>query len=168
MFEGVVFLSAVIYIPQKLQIVNGDTPFKSGYRLLALTVASSIGAAMAVFQRENRHIASFYVFLVAGVLQIVSLALLGSLSSSSRDLPPAFYGYEVLMGLGLRLSLALSIKLVPHVFEPRDVGEDCIASVVVGNSFCDDYASDWNGRCAAVSMVRRIDRSLNLRQDHQP
>lgn len=83
MFEGAVFLSVVVYIPQKLQIVNGDTPLEAGFRLLALTLASSVGAALAVFLRENRHIASFYVFLVAGVLQIVCLALFGTISPSS-------------------------------------------------------------------------------------
>lgn len=123
MFQGAVFLSVVIYIPQKLQIVNRDTPFEAGYRLLALTLASSTGAALAVFLTENRRIASFYVFLLAGVLQIVSLSLLGSISPSSRHIPSGFYVYEVLMGLGLGMSLALPINLVPHVFEPRDAGE---------------------------------------------
>lgn len=123
MFQGAVFLSVVIYIPQKLQIVNGNTPLEAGYRLLALTLASSVGAAVAVFLRETRHIASFYLFLVAGVLQIVPLALLGSISPLSRDLQPGFYGFEVLMGLGLGMSLALPINLVPLVFESRDAGE---------------------------------------------
>lgn len=83
MFEGAVFLSAVIYIPQKLHFVNGDMPLEAGYPLLALTLTSSLGATLAVFLGENRHIASFYVFLVAIILQNVSLALLMSISPSS-------------------------------------------------------------------------------------
>ena len=97
-------------------------PFEAWYRLLALTLASSVGAALAVFLRENRHIASFYVFLLAGVLQIVSLALLWSIPRTSHEVPPSFYRYEVLLGIDLGMSLALSIDLVPHVFEPQDAG----------------------------------------------
>lgn len=70
------------------------------------------------------------------------------------------------MGLGLGMSLALSINLVPHVFEPRDAGKYSITIFIENHALTADV-SHWNGRCAAVSMAGRIDRSLNLRQHHQ-
>ena len=121
-FVGSAFISVIIYVPQRFQVVNGDSPFQAGYRLLALTLATSAGAAIAGLLTQNLKIAACYVFAGAGLAQTLGLALTSSLSGSQHDIPRAIYGYQVIMGVGFGISLAGTMMTIPSVVQKRDNG----------------------------------------------
>jgi hypothetical protein len=119
---GSSFITVIIYIPQKFQIVVEDSPLKAGYRLLALTLATSGGAAIAGVLVQRLRIALFYVLLAAGILQTIGLSLLSTLSNSDQNFPPSVYGYQIILGVGFGISFATVVMMIPLVVEKRDMG----------------------------------------------
>jgi len=121
-FVGSTFITVIIYLPQRFQVVYGDSPFAAGYRLLALTLSVSGGAAFAGSFVERLKIPPFYIFLCAAVLQTVGLSLMSTVSVSEQSIPPATYGYQVIMGLGFGMGLGTAVMMIPLVVEKRDMG----------------------------------------------
>ncbi|KAL8901174.1 MAG: hypothetical protein Q9207_005333 [Kuettlingeria erythrocarpa] len=118
-FGGAVFISAVIVIPQRFQVVNNLSPFSAGWRLLALMLCSPLGSALSGYLVSKIKFPPFYLFLVAAALQTVGLALMGTLSIAS-GVPSAQYGYQVILGLGIGLTLSSLIIAAPTVIENKD------------------------------------------------
>jgi hypothetical protein len=119
---GSTFITVIIYIPQKFQIVVGDTPLEAGYRLLALTLSTSGGAALAGVLVQRLKIAIFYVLLGAGILQTIGLSLMSTLTSLDQNIPPATYGYQIILGVGFGITVATVVMMIPLVVEKRDMG----------------------------------------------
>ncbi|KAL9046690.1 MAG: hypothetical protein Q9206_007015 [Seirophora lacunosa] len=114
-FTGMGYLTMVIVLPQKFQVVNGDSGFKAGYRLLALMMSFSLGAILSSILTEKKRVPPFCTFIFAGCLQILGLGLMTSLSTTQPGFPPAQYGYEVIMGFGFGLSISTLLMSVPLV-----------------------------------------------------
>ncbi|KAL8652529.1 MAG: hypothetical protein Q9210_002627 [Variospora velana] len=114
-FTGLAYLTMVIALPQKFQVVNGDSGFKAGYRLLALMMSFSLGAILSSVLTEKRRIPPFCTFIIAGCLQTLGLGLMISLSTTQQSFPPAQYGYEIMMGFGFGLSISTLIMSIPLV-----------------------------------------------------
>lgn len=62
-----------------------------------------------------------YVLTAASALQILGIGLLYSVADS-LDLPSQFYGFEVLAGLGVGLSLTTLTNVAAYVTERRFIG----------------------------------------------
>ncbi|KAL8891707.1 MAG: hypothetical protein Q9192_005711 [Flavoplaca navasiana] len=120
LFGGAIFITAVIVIPQRFQVVNDLSAFEAGWRLLALMLCSPLGSALSGYLVSKAKIPPFHLFLVAAVLQIIGLALMGTLSVTSSGVPPAQYGYQVILGLGIGLTLSSLIIAAPTVIEGKD------------------------------------------------
>ncbi|KAI4282948.1 MAG: hypothetical protein L6R35_005285 [Caloplaca aegaea] len=105
LFGGAIFITAVIVIPQRFQVVNHLSAFE---------------AALSGYLVSKAKIPPFHLFLVAAVLQIIGLALMGTLSVTSSGVPPAQYGYQVILGLGIGLTLSSLIIAAPTVIEGKD------------------------------------------------
>ncbi|KAL8959883.1 MAG: hypothetical protein Q9193_003324 [Seirophora villosa] len=114
-FTGMSYLTMVIVLPQKFQVVNGDSGFKAGYRLLALMMSFSLGAILSSILTEKKRVPPFCTFIFAACLQILGLGLMTSLPTTQLGFPPAQYGYEVVMGFGFGLSISTLIMSVPLV-----------------------------------------------------
>ncbi|KAL6717427.1 hypothetical protein ACLMJK_005342 [Lecanora helva] len=121
-FGGAVFIAVVINIPQKFQVVNNLSAFGAGWRLLALMLCTPLGSGASGFLIQKLKIPPFYIFIFAAVLQTVGLALMGSLSDTEVAVPSAQYGYQVILGLGIGLSLSSVIIAAPTVIEDKDTG----------------------------------------------
>ncbi|KAL9041869.1 MAG: hypothetical protein Q9180_000993 [Flavoplaca navasiana] len=120
LFGGAIFITAVIVIPQRFQVVNNLSAFEAGWRLLALMLCSPLGSALSGYLVSKAKIPPFHLFLVAAVLQIIGLALMGTRSVTSSGVPPAQYGYQVILGLGIGLTLSSLIIAAPTVIEGKD------------------------------------------------
>jgi len=123
LFGGAIFITAVIVISQRFQVVNDLSAFDAGWRLLALMLCSPLGSALSGYLVSKAKVPPFYLFLVAAVLQIIGLALMGTLSVTSSAVPRAQYGYQVILGLGIGLTLSSLLIAAPTVIESKDTGE---------------------------------------------
>lgn len=93
------------------------------YRLLALTIATSLGSATGGIMMQRLQIAPFYILLGSALVQSVGLILLSSLHISSQGIQAVTYGYEVILGIGVSSGLATAVMMVPLVVDRNDSGE---------------------------------------------
>ena len=112
----------MINIPQRFQVVNNLSAFDAGWRLLALMLCSPLGSAVSGFLVSKIQLPPIYIFLVAAILQTVGLALMGTLSVTEPGVASAQYGYQVILGLGIGLTLSSLIVAAPTVIDDKDTG----------------------------------------------
>ena len=107
-------------IPQRFQVVNDLSAFEAGWRLLALMLCSPLGSVVSSYLVSKVKFPAIYLFLAAAILQTIGLALMGTLSTTDPTVPSSQYGYQVILGLGIGLTLSSLIIAAPTVIEPED------------------------------------------------
>ncbi|KAI1320435.1 putative MFS multidrug transporter [Xylariaceae sp. FL0255] len=100
---GFVYLSILIILPERFQIVNGDSALLSGIHLLPMLGATALGAFLAG-AASRQHNRTSLTLVVAHVLQLVGVSLLATLRDTTTEIK-AQYGFQVILGLGIGLSL---------------------------------------------------------------
>ncbi|CAJ2503880.1 Uu.00g112740.m01.CDS01 [Anthostomella pinea] len=100
---GFVYLSILIILPERFQIVNGDNALYSGIHLLPMLGATSFGAFFAGAVSRKRNNTS-WTLMAAHCFQILGVGLLSTLKDITTEIK-AQYGFQVLLGLGIGLSL---------------------------------------------------------------
>lgn len=113
----------MVNIPQRFQVVNSLSAFGAGWRLLALMLCTPIGSLLAGYLVSRFKTPPFYLLIVAAILQTVGLILMGKLSESSTIVSASQYGYQVLLGLGIGLTLSTILIAAPIVIEDKDTGK---------------------------------------------
>ena len=116
-------------IPQRFQVVNDLSAFNAGWRLLALMLCSPLGSVTSGYLVQKIKAPPLYIFLVAAILQTVGLALMGTLNVSNPNVPSAQYGYQVILGLGIGLTLSSLLIAVPTVVTEKDTGMSHLLSI---------------------------------------
>lgn len=124
-FVGFPFVSIIVNIPQRSQAAYGMSPEKAGLTLLPLMLSSPLATAFSAVLTGKLKVAPFYIIVVACVLQTVGLGLTCSLPTDSTSVPPAQYGYEVIMGFGFGLGLTTLLTLARAVVPEPHLGEFC-------------------------------------------
>lgn len=122
LISGATFITAVINLPQKFQVVNKVSPVGAGWRMLPLMLSIAVAAGVAGYIIQRLKIPPLYLFLVAGVLQTIGLALTGTLSGVGMRFSSVQYAFEVIMGLGMGLGLSTLIVALPTIVESADGG----------------------------------------------
>ena len=112
----------MVLIPQRFQVVNDLSAFNAGWRLLALMLCSPLGSVTSGYLIQKLKIPPIYVFLAAAILQTIGLALMGTLKVSDPDVPSAQYAYQVILGLGIGLTLSSLLIGAPTVIKDKDTG----------------------------------------------
>ncbi|KAK4032521.1 major facilitator superfamily transporter [Parachaetomium inaequale] len=118
---GFPFMSAIITIPQRFQVVNGTTAVDAGIRMLPLLLCSPIATILASLLLSKLRLAPLYVLLAGCSLQTLGVGLFSSLDSSDLNVPAFQYGYQVIMGCGFGLNLSTVLMMVPLVVKQRDM-----------------------------------------------
>ena len=113
----------VVNIPQRFQVVNDLSAFGAGWRLLALMLCSPLGSVIAGYLVSKAKFPALYLFFVAAILQTVGLALMGILHMSETGVPSSQYGYQVILGLGIGLTLSSLLIAAPTVIDQKDTGK---------------------------------------------
>ena len=85
-------------------------------------LCSPLGSVTSGYLILKIKFPAVYIFLVAAVLQTVGLALMGTLDVSDPDVPRAQYAYQVILGLGIGLTLSSLIIAAPTVIKEKDTG----------------------------------------------
>lgn len=85
-------------------------------------LCSPLGSAISGFLVSKIKLPPIYIFLVAAILQTVGLALMGTLPVTKPGVSSAQYGYQVILGLGIGLTLSSLIVAAPTVIDDKDTG----------------------------------------------
>lgn len=128
---GFTYLSILIILPERFQIVNGDDSLMAGVHLLPMLGTCAFGSflAGAISSKRNNTGATL---VAASVLQLIGVGLLSTLSDVVTAIE-AQYGYQAVFGLGIGLSFAAATILASVRAKPQDlaVGQGAIAQARV-------------------------------------
>ncbi|KAF2433345.1 putative MFS multidrug transporter [Tothia fuscella] len=118
LLSGFTFFIAVINLPQRFQIVYGDSPILAGVHLLPLLCSVAVGSAFGAGVSSKKNITS-YTSIVAFSFIIVGCGLFSTISNS-RSFDRAIYGYEVILGFGNGLTFSSITMMVSLANTPEN------------------------------------------------
>ncbi|CBF75171.1 hypothetical protein AN3884.2 [Aspergillus nidulans FGSC A4] len=133
LLSGVPLVTLVLELPGRFQILNNNSAFDSGIRILPLTLTIAISSALAGGLTARGRVPPLVVFSAAAALQIVGLGLLYSVPTDS-PLSAALYGYQTLIGTGVGMSLATAILTVPSLVRENGMLQFRVLGGAVGLS----------------------------------
>lgn len=116
---GFVYLTILVVLPERFQIVNGDSALLSGVHLLPMLGATALGAFSAGAVSRQRNNTS-WTLLAAHGLQLLGVALMLILQGITTEIK-AQYGFQVLLGLGIGLSLGSATIMASIQSEKADL-----------------------------------------------
>jgi hypothetical protein len=111
-----------IQIPQRLQITNDSSAISAGLRLLAFAAGSPIGSFVCSLLAGNFRLPFVYTITMGAVLQAAGSFLLSSVPTTLH-VWGGQYGYMVLTGLGVGMSMTSFYIAVPVVVRKEDQRE---------------------------------------------
>jgi hypothetical protein len=111
-----------VQIPLRFQVVNNETAWHAGVRLVPFGVGMPIGAMVTTVICGKRRLPIIYMLFVGSVLQILGLVFMSRLSLH-RILWKGQYGLQFITGLGCGLQVGAVTLMTPFVIEKRDLGE---------------------------------------------
>ncbi|KAL4922920.1 MFS general substrate transporter [Aspergillus aurantiobrunneus] len=120
LLSGVPFMTVVLELPGRFQLLNNMSGLDSGVRILPFTLTIALASALAGGLTASGHVPPFIVFLASSALQVLGVGLLYSVHPSG-DLGPSVYGYELLAGMGVGLNLTTATLVVPSLVERRSL-----------------------------------------------
>jgi hypothetical protein len=120
MLSGVPFVTLVLELPGRFESVNGSSALNAGIRILPFTMTIALGSAVTGGLTARGRVPPIMLLFVATALQLLGMGLLYSIPAGT-DVPARLYGYQVLAGLGVGLSLTTLLNIVPFVVEEKRV-----------------------------------------------
>ena len=114
-------MTVVIELPQRFQSVDFSSALDAGIRVLPYTLTVALGSIVTRNFTAKKRVPPIYVLAVSTGLQIIGIGLLYSVVGSPGT-PPSMYGYEVLAGLGVGLSLTTLLNVARFVVERKYLG----------------------------------------------
>ncbi|KAF3013530.1 hypothetical protein E8E14_009194 [Neopestalotiopsis sp. 37M] len=117
--SGIPLIVAVIEIPQRYQLVNSATPIQAGVRLLSYSATLPFGIILASALTGKFQLPFLYTLILAASLQIIGFALLSTLPTSVETWPGQ-YGYNVIAGLGIGISIGAFFAMGPVAVDKKD------------------------------------------------
>ncbi|CAG8953094.1 hypothetical protein HYFRA_00003289 [Hymenoscyphus fraxineus] len=117
--SGVPVIVAVIELPQRYQIVNAASPLSAGVRLLAYAAPLPFGIVFANTLTGKYRVPFIYSLSGGAILQTVGFALQSTLPNTLRTWPGQ-YGYSVITGLGMGMSMGTYYIMTPISVGKKD------------------------------------------------
>jgi hypothetical protein len=117
--SGIPLIVAVIEIPQRYQLVNSATPIQAGVRLLSYSATLPFGIILASALTGKSQLPFLYALILGASLQIIGFALLSTLPTSVETWPGQ-YGYNVIAGLGIGISIGAFFAMGPVAVDKKD------------------------------------------------
>jgi hypothetical protein len=138
--SGFPYFISVINLPQRFQLVNGQSPVSAGLRLMPFLSFFAAGKSLHV---DHKHLTNSTTgtavagklngkknrtpeTLIAGsLITVIGCGLLSTLSNTAR-IEAKQYGYQVLLGLGIGLCFAGSMMLINIETRSNQLGKSFI------------------------------------------
>jgi hypothetical protein len=124
LLTGFVFLLSIFTIPLRAQVVDGATPIQAGVRLLPLLIATAVGSVIGGAASSKTKLISWSL-MAASAFMILGTGLLSSLPADG-SFSNAQYGYEVILGVGLGITMSAVTVLTSITVQPRDHGKSLL------------------------------------------
>lgn len=121
---GYAYFTAIFTIPVRYQVVDQNSPIRSGLRLLPLVVATALGSLVsgsAASRRPDKNM-TFPTMIVATALTLLGTGLLSSLPSNGAP-RKVQYVWEVFLGFGVGMAISTATFVVSIEAEFVDHGE---------------------------------------------
>ncbi|KAK7967305.1 uncharacterized protein PG986_001582, partial [Apiospora aurea] len=109
----------IFQLTERFQLVNGLSGFDAGVRVIPFAGGITIGSSVGAKGASRMRIPAVYVVLTGSALQIVGLALITTLPTSSTVIPGT-YGYQVVAGFGCGISYSVLYLMIPFTTGARD------------------------------------------------
>ncbi|KAI1374886.1 MFS general substrate transporter [Hypoxylon crocopeplum] len=116
---GYVYLSILIILPERFQIVSGESALYSGIHLLPMLGATSFGAFTAGAASRQRNNTS-PTLMAAHTFQLIGIGLMSTLDDAATE-TKAQYGFQVLLGLGFGLALGAGTIMASVQSQTQDL-----------------------------------------------
>lgn len=174
-------MTTIVNIPQRFQTVNSFSAIDAGIRMLPLLLLTPVASALSGLMVAKLKVPPLFVLLLGAALQCLGLGLFSSIDDSSLQVPPAQFGYQVLMGLGFGFSLSTILMMATIVVAEKDLGEresplrkqkplEKFFTLLILDIEADQCHSSFlfffvikksrnHGRCNTTPCTRRNDRS---------
>ncbi|KAI9042371.1 putative benzoate 4-monooxygenase cytochrome P450 [Aspergillus affinis] len=120
LLSGVPYMTLVLGLPGRFQNLNNDSGLDAGVHILPFTLSIAIASASAGGLTARGRFPPIAVFAIGAALQVVGIALLYSVYPSSA-LPARIYGYQILAGVGVGLSLTTTFNIMPFIVDSKDL-----------------------------------------------
>ncbi|KAI2620776.1 major facilitator superfamily domain-containing protein [Hypomontagnella submonticulosa] len=117
--SGVPLIVAVIEIPQRYQLVNAATPIQAGARLLSYAAMLPFGIVLSNALTGKFQVPFVYTLILGAALQTVGFALLSTLPTTVETWTGQ-YGYSVISGLGIGISIGTFYVIGPIAVDKKD------------------------------------------------
>lgn len=114
--SGFSYLIAIINLPQRLQIANGNTPILAGVHLLPLLCSMALGSGLGGAVSSKRNFTS-HTLIVAACLILLGCGLMSTIKET-RSIDTAVYGYQFILGLGTGLTFS-SVTIMTNMSNSR-------------------------------------------------
>ncbi|TFK49964.1 MFS general substrate transporter [Heliocybe sulcata] len=124
---GAAFFSINVDLPQRLQVVDSRSPIRAGISMLPILVPvgviSPLAAILIVKTRSYR-----LLLWVSGALAPIGAGLISTLNGGAdviggaRTSYPHLYGYEIILGLSLGMTITISTIIIQMSVKPQSVG----------------------------------------------
>lgn len=138
LITGYVYISTLIDLPQRFQIVNQKSSLSAGVHLLPLVLASALGQlAVPIFiaydlakvltgsmlggTLNSKRNNTFYTLNTAAALILLGSGLLSTLPVGTV-ISHAQYGYQIILGFGCGLTFSTATVMTAFYSEPEDIG----------------------------------------------
>ncbi|THZ50488.1 MFS general substrate transporter [Aureobasidium pullulans] len=109
-FTGFPFVVTIMALPQRLQIVNGDSPENAGLHMLPLIGSTALGAILTGTITGKFNIA-WHLLVFSNVLMTVGCGLMSTLPTDI-EIANLCYLYQIILGFGFGLTMASSMVVI--------------------------------------------------------
>jgi hypothetical protein len=116
---GLPLTVCVIMIPQRFQIVNGSSPIGAGVKLLSFALSCQVGIIVCSLLSGRAKVPFCYIAVFGIACQIAGLFPFSEISPMP-DLWLGQFGYLVLAGFGVGLSVSAFYMATSLVVDPKD------------------------------------------------
>ncbi|PLB48687.1 MFS general substrate transporter [Aspergillus steynii IBT 23096] len=120
LLSGVPYMTLVLGLPGRFQNLNNDSGLDAGIHILPFTLSIAMASASASGLTARGRLPPIAVFAIGAALQVLGVGLLYSVYPSS-SLPARIYGYQILAGVGIGLSLTTTLNIMPFVVDRKDL-----------------------------------------------
>ncbi|KAI0096684.1 MFS general substrate transporter [Hypoxylon sp. NC0597] len=166
---GYIYLSILVILPERFQIVNGENALYSGVHLLPMLGATSFGAFVAGAVSRKRNNTS-WTLMLAHIFQLLGISLMSMLKDATTE-TKAQYGFQVLLGLGFGLALGASTITASVQSQSQDlaVAQGAIAQArVFGGSIGIAVCSIIFNKKVTTELGSRMDADDLAALHHSP
>jgi hypothetical protein len=121
LMAGFVQFAAVFSIPLRTQLVDLKSATQAGIRLLPLVSATAVGSLIGGGSSAKKNL-TFFTMTFAMALVAIGSGLLSTLPASGAE-TKAIFGYQVILGIGLGMSISTATFMTSMEVEFVDHGQ---------------------------------------------